>query len=212
MLLKKVIIFKFFFILVLSKITLKSYSQSFKGGINIGFVASQVDGDGLGGYNKPGFNVGLICDYLMNEKSYLTMGINYIQKGSRKISNPEIPGDRHYILRLNYIEVPFLYGLKFPIKIKYLIFLEGGLTFGYLIKAMEDVDRSGFIEPQPPFKKYDLPARFGINYVIKDKLFLKFYFSYSLLPIRPHPGNKVWYYDRGQYNNYLLLTLFYYFI
>jgi len=178
-------------------------AQKFVPTIKFGAVTSQVDGDKLEGYDKPGINTGIGVENHFHDYWLFRMELNYIQTGSRKLANPDIPNDRFYTLRLNYVEVPFLFGVT--IKKKYLI--EAGLVFAYLFKAREDVDGSGFIEPEPPFKKYDFPIRTGVGYKITDKLILKFHYSYSTLPIRNHPGNQTWYFNRGQYNNYLILSL-----
>ncbi|MCX7954562.1 MAG: PorT family protein [Bacteroidales bacterium] len=189
---------------------IQSLSQGFKAGLNVGFVASQVDGDRLDGYNKPAITAGIFSKYLISNKNSFYIAINYIQKGSRKLANPEIPDDRYYILRLNYIEIPIMAIIKIPLESKIkLPYFESGIVFGYLFKAREDVDGTGFIEPIPPFKKYDIPFRIGLNYIVNNHFELKAHYSYSLIPIRPHPGNKTWYFDRGQYNNYLIFSVFY---
>ncbi len=179
--------------------------KGFRLAMNVGIVASQVDGDRLEGYDKPGFKAGI---YTQNEFkkpwSFIT-GMAYIQKGSRKLSNPDIPDDRFYILRLNYVEVPFL--VQYVYKSKYLA--EVGLVFGYLYRAREDVDGYGFTEPDPPFRSYDFPGRWGLGYLATQNLSFKLHQSYSLLPIRNHPNNQTWYFNRGQYNNYLILSIYY---
>ncbi len=193
---------KLILFLVIGLFTLYAYSQHFVPGINIGIVASQVDGDRLDGYDKPGFKTGLFVQNNFKKEWTFLMGLDYIQKGSRKLRNPEDPDDRYYLLRLNYIEVPFL--LQFLYKEKYLA--EVGLAIGYLFRAREDVDGYGFLEPDPPFKSYDLPGRWGIGYKMGKSVSLKVHQSYSLIPIRNHPANQTWYFDRGQYNNYLIFS------
>jgi|YNPMSStandDraft_1061717.scaffolds.fasta_scaffold01762_2 hypothetical protein len=196
-------ILSIFFILI----SLYSIGQNFSPGINFGFVASQVDGDRLDGYNKPGLKVGILIQNNFYDKWTFLMGIDYIQKGSRKLRNPDNPDDRYYLLRLNYIEVPAL--IQYKYKAKFLG--ELGLVFGYLFKANEDVDGYGFMEPYPPFKPYDIPIRCGLGYKLNKNLSLKFHYSYSLLPIRNHPANQTWYFNKGQYNNYLIFAIFYVF-
>lgn len=178
-------------------------AQKFVAGIDFGIVTSQVDGDRLKGYDKPGIQAGIYVENTFKTFWTFSMGLNYIQKGSRKLSNPDIPGDRYYSLRLNYVELPIMIG--FTIKKQYLV--EAGIALGYLYKAREDVDGMGFLEPDPPFKSYDLPIKYGLGYKINEHLLLKFHHAYSVIPIRNHPGNQTWYFDRGQYNNYLILSL-----
>lgn len=196
---KKYLIFILFVCLASANII----AQKFEPGLVLGVVTSQVDGDKLEGYDKPGMEAGIYVENKFKTYWTFTMGLNYIQKGSRKLLNPDIPGDRYYYLRLNYVEVPFMLGIT--IKKKY--FAEAGFAFGYLFRAREDVDGTGFLDPEPPFKSYDLPIKYGIGYKISDNFILKFHQAYSILPIRNHPGNQTWYFDRGQYNNYLILSL-----
>jgi hypothetical protein len=195
---------KILFIIVVATLgTLNLDAQKFVPGVLFGMVTSQVDGDKLEGYDKPGIEAGIFVKN--NFKTYwsFSMGLNYIQKGSRKLLNPDIPGDRYYYLRLNYVEVPLMMGVT--VKKKYLA--EAGFVLGYLFKAREDVDGTGFLDPEPPFKSYDFPIKYGVGYKISEKFTLKFHHAYSIIPIRNHPGNQTWYFDRGQYNNYLVLSL-----
>ncbi len=178
-------------------------SQQFVPGLNVGIVASQVDGDRLDGYNKPGVKAGVFVQNNFKTPWSFYMGLDYVQKGSRKLRNPDDPTDRYYLLRLSYIEVPLI--IQYTYKEKFLG--EIGLVFCYLFRAREDVDGYGFLEPEPPFKSYDFPARWGIGYKLGKSFSIKLHQSYSLLPIRNHPANQTWYFDRGQYNNYLLFTL-----
>ncbi|MCX7862732.1 MAG: PorT family protein [Bacteroidales bacterium] len=183
----------------------QALGQNFKVGGSLGFVASQVDGDRLDGYDKPGFKAGIFVTNTIIKNWSFSMGIDYIQKGSRKLSNPDIPDDRFYILRLNYMEVPFLF--QYLYKSKYIA--EVGLVFGYLYRAREDVDGYGFADPDPPFKSYDIPVRWGIGYQVSKHFSFKLHQSYSILPIRNHPANQTWYFNRGQYNNYIILSIYY---
>ena len=53
-----------------------AYSQAFSGGVSAGFVASQLDGDNLGGYHKPGVRAGgwvntRLGDFLMQYEAVI---------------------------------------------------------------------------------------------------------------------------------------------
>ncbi len=190
--------------IVLLLLPIGNYAQHFVPGFKAGMVTSQVDGDRLDGYDKPSVTAGIFVENKFHEYWTFSMGIDYIQKGSRSIPNDSL-GGRYYKLRLNYIEVPFL--VRAIIKKKFQV--EAGLVFGYLYRAREDMDAYGFTEPSPPFKKYDFPMRVGVGYSFNEHVGIRFHYSYSILPIRNHPANQTWYFDRGQYNNYLILSLYY---
>jgi hypothetical protein len=185
-----------------------SQNRGFIAGIMAGATASQVDGDKLVGYNKSGLQSGIYLYNKWNSHWGITMEMKFIQKGSRTNSPaPDTvnadPG-RYYKLRLNYIEVPFL--INRYIKKKFV--LETGLGFAYLIQAREDVDGYGMLEPEKRFFNLDLPIYFGVSYLVSERFHINFRYSYSTAPIRNHPANQTWYYDRGQYNNLLSFGMY----
>ena len=101
---------------------------SFGGGAVLGFNASQVSGDNLGGYNKAGISGGFFVSKKLNETGELEMRMTYSAKGSRDVPNYEKGKYSAYYLKLNYIEVPILYRYKFK-----MLWLLAGLSGGYLI-------------------------------------------------------------------------------
>lgn len=184
------------------------FSQHFVPGVMVGMVSSQVDGDRLAGYNKPGFNAGMFVENNFHKNWTFSMGINYIQKGSRTLPANDSTGNligRFYKLRLNYVEVPFY--IRTLIKKRFIF--EVGLMLSYLYRAREDADGYGFLEPSPVFRRYDLPYSLGLGYKINSQWNVRTHFSYSMFPIRSNPGNQIWYFNRGQYNNYLTIGLYY---
>lgn len=198
------------FILVLVFTTSLLFAQEgFKGGLLLGAVASQVDGDRLEGYYKGGAQAGVFVVNKFNKKTGITIEMKYIQKGSsvNHIDSINPQNNRYYKLRLNYVEVPFMF--NFYMKKKFM--LELGAGFSYLFRAREDTDGNGFMEPTPQFKKFDVPFVFGLCYYPFDKFHIDFRYSYSMLAIRNHPGNQTWYFNRGQYNNLLSFGMYLHF-
>ena len=106
------------------------------------------------------------------------------------------------------LEVPGLFRIDF----NNLVGFEFGLGAAYLIEAKEDDDGGGWLdEPVPNFSKFDVTAHAGIDYFFNEHWFVNFRYSYSIIPIREHPGGQTWLLDRGQYNNVLHFTLYYQF-
>jgi len=194
------------FILVFSLIPLLSFSQKFNGGILFGFVASQLDGDGHGTYNKGGFMGGGFVNREITEKFKMEMEIKYIQKGSRKEADPENGDLTYYLSRLNYIEVPLLIDYKVS-KFDFQL----GIAAAVLINAKEDRDGNGLEEADPPFNKTDISGLAGFNYHFLNKLYLNIRVSYSIAPVREHAGGATYYANKGQYNNLLSAGLYYQF-
>ncbi|MFM9005662.1 MAG: hypothetical protein ACKOSR_09205, partial [Flavobacteriales bacterium] len=57
--------------------------RSFKGGLLLGGVTSQISGDGLGGWDKFGMTAGAWVQVPFSKKVSATMSMKYINKGSR---------------------------------------------------------------------------------------------------------------------------------
>ena len=198
---KKVCLIVFFI-----SLAVYAYPQRFHGGAFGGFVVSQLDGDQLGGYNKPGVRVGGWVNTDVSDITTLQLELEYIQKGS-KISQNRIVTENYYHSRLNYLQVSI--PAKFLIEDKWKV--EAGLAGGYLYRAQED-DGNGFLDAHPAFNKFELSFLAGLNYRINEKFTGNVRFNYTvfLLPVRPHPGDqKRWPFNLGQYNNVLAFTLYY---
>ena len=198
--------FPLFFFLSFS---LSSFCQGFIPGIFGGFLESQVDGDRLSGYNKPGGTFGFIVNRDLGKRSMIQTEFEFIQKGSRKLADPA-QGDNHsYQIKLNYIEVPFLFNYTFGKK----FIPEAGLAFAYLLSSAEVLDGLSN-DPAPKFSNFEYSCILGFNYKLFDRFRLNLRWSYSLIPIRRPGGDNAFnidYFDRAQYNKLLSFSIYYYF-
>ena len=172
-----------------------------------GLAATQIDGDNLGGYNKPGVRVGGWVNTEVWPNTIMQLELEYLQKGS-KISQREYGYNNYqeyYHCRLNYIQVPLL------VKTGLMHRLDGeaGMAAAYLTRAMEDKDGSGFIEARPDFTQFELSGLIGLSYWLTVNLAVHVRFNYSLFPVREHPGEQTYWLDRGQFNNVMLFSLYY---
>lgn len=181
-----------------------SYGQAFHGGVSAGFVASQLDGDNLGGYHKPGFRAGGWVNTQLGEFFLLQLELEYFQKGS-KISERELQKTRYYHSRLNYVQLPFLARIQLYPK----IYGEAGLAAGYLESSAEDKDGYGFTDPSPLFNEWDFSGILGLVYKFNETWMGNVRLNYSILPVREHPGEQVYWVNRGQYNNAVAFSVFY---
>jgi hypothetical protein len=179
--------------------SIKLYSQNFEGGIFLGLAASQVSGDNLAGFNKPGMIAGAFTATPISKKMMLQFELKFIQKGSwatdGRLSN--------YKLNLNYIESPFL--LKYPYK-KFKF--EAGLAVATLINYTEQSD-IGDVNDSRIFNRFEFASILGFDYTISDRLIVNLKYNNSFLPIREHPGGNTYLWNRGQYNTVLELSLRY---
>lgn len=183
-------------------------AQQFKAGIYGGISASQVHGDSYWGFHKAGLHAGAFSRICKNETHAFQFEICFIQKGSRKIPNPEKNDYLDFAIRLNYIEVPVLYhrsGKKFG--------LEAGLATGVLLKAEETVN---YFPVNQPYRKGELSFIAGTEVKLVKNLFLNIRLENSLTAVRLIPG--IYYsnaffnlFNKGYYNNVLSMTFRYLF-
>lgn len=192
--------------LILSLAAGLAHGQRFHGGIMGGLAATQLDGDNLGGYNKPGLRVGGWVNTHIKPHIILQLELEYIQKGS-KVSESEIKSGKYYHSLLNYIQVSLLAKTSLMKRLT----AEAGLAGSYLTRSVEDKDGGGFIEPEPDdaFTDFEFSGMVGFSYALSESLEANARFNYSLLPVRDHPGSQTWLLNRGQYNNAMLFSLYY---
>ena len=184
-------------------------AQSFAGGALLGFNASQVSGDNLGGYDKAGISGGFFVNKTLNEKSELEMRITYSAKGSRDVPNFEKGKYTAYYLKLNYVEVPILYRYKFK-----MVWLMAGLLGGYLISSSIANESGPYPEisvENRPFKKYEVCTQLGVALPFADhwEAELKSADTFALLPVRPHASGANFRLNFGQLNSVLAFSLKY---
>jgi hypothetical protein len=182
------------------------FSQQFEGGVIAGFNASQVDGDLYKGYRKPGIALGGYVQANLSRMVFIGMELKFMQKGSRNIDSLATNGQIKYVMRLNYVDMPFYLGIRTSEKISFLV----GLSPGYLLSGNEYNDYGIFPEQdRRPFKAIDLEALLGFRFQFTDRLFVDLRGAYSLLPIREQPGDALWYWKSNQFNNLLSTTVLY---
>lgn len=95
---------KSFILLILFILSLSIKSQPFYGGLALGGVTSQVDGDHNNGFHKAGFTAGAFVGLELSDIFEAQFEIKYIQKGSRSSADDPV----QFTIRLDYIELPLL--------------------------------------------------------------------------------------------------------
>jgi hypothetical protein len=187
---------------LLLSLTLNAQSR-FGGGFSLGLTTSQISGDNLSGFNRPGAMAGVFGTYAFNDKNWFVGEINFIQKGSYK--SPKKDDPTKYSLCLNYAEVPLLYRFM-PIGNRFLF--EVGPTLGYLINYTERSEL-GDVNLNVVFRKYEAGLLAGINYKAGNGWLVNFRVQQSVLAVRPHQGDATFRLNQGQYNTLLCLNLRY---
>lgn len=182
------------------------FSQGFNGGLFAGISASQISGDNLSGFDKPGFGGGGFVNLNFGKNSGMQMELSYIAKGSRKLAKPDEGDPTSYKLTLNYIELPLLY--------KYLyrdfIGVDIGPYFSVLINSKEE-DENGEISRTAEFENYDFGGLISFYYKINDNWMFDIRVSTSLIKVREHGSGSTYRLNKGQYNNVLVFSFRYQF-
>ena len=203
---KSLVGYVFVFILVCGMLFINVGVQAQKvyGGIVAGINGSQVAGDVASGYDKAGIHAGFFAYTHLSEKSVFQMELVYSQKGARK--NPsEKNGYQQYILRLNYIDIPFIYKYLYNDRLSF----EGGLSYGYLLYHYEEANFSLNVG-DAGFHTHALNIMVGLNYRFADKWAAGFRSTNSLYQVRDHTSGATRFPNYGQYNDVLTLTLQYF--
>jgi hypothetical protein len=183
--------------------------QEFHGGITAGLVGSQVAGDTYSGFKKAGIFAGGFIGWEFTKHSGLQLELTYFQKGSRE--NPtEKNNYDFYLFRVNYFELPVLYQYKIN---RFIV--EGGPSLGFMTGYFEE-NELGVISN---LDGYNIPARvtfqmnIGLRFLISKKFGFDFRYNFSLANIRTENRTgdvwRLWSY--GQFNDALVLSLFYQF-
>lgn len=200
---------KAFIVLLFLGYSLISSPQNFNGGLLFGLSATQVDGDGHGGYNRAGLAAGVWVGRHILPEIAIRTELKFLQKGSYKQFVDDIGGViGFYSLRLNYIEMPYLLEYRFRENIIPFV----GLSIGFLWKANESTMEGPFPEEDvAQFRKVEMAGTAGVEYKINKHFSFCTSISYSAIPVRPHRGNISYRLNRGQHNNVLQFYFRYHF-
>ena len=149
------------------------FAQRFSGGIHAGFNASQIFGDGVGGYNKAGLMGGAFVYTELSDKWGGQLEIRYSEKGSATYPRHPEP----WKIKLQYIELPVLVIYDMSKKFQ----IQGGVSVGYLFRASRN-DGYGY-ETFEQFDKFEAAINLGVKYALFDRLSINIRSTQSILPI-----------------------------
>lgn len=197
-------------------------AQGFRGGLKAGLSASEVSGDGSGGLNKLGLFASIFTDYKVSDRSFWHLELMYIQKGSREFNDPD-PDDpmpspyRDYTFTLQYIEIPVLFKIDFPImgRLRHTQYLSGeiGISVSKVIGHAETndfgVDITDLMAEDRPFHNAELNAILGIVVPLRANFAFSARLIQGISPLRDHASGKKTWYNQGQYNTAWALGLSY---
>ncbi len=134
-------------------------SQRFQGGLRLAGTLSQIDGDDIYGFNKPGYEVAGFVAASLSTRTAIEMGIQYNVRGSLS--------DKNDVLRvsigLHYIDIPILFIFKDwliqdPAGDYYRMEFFGGSSIGRLISS------NSYSGIHKDFKQTDVSWILGASY------------------------------------------------
>ena len=163
-----------------------SYSQGFTTSLLGGLNISQLEGDNLSGFNKPGFHAGMRTSYALKEKQGLSLEFLFQQKGSSSSLSLGSPGSDERIT-LSYLSLPIQYYLnEWQDESGYYIFrIEGGIVLNYLMDVSST--NSFFDGAIDQFSEFDAGISVGLAYSFTRSLAANIRFERSLLKIYEDP-------------------------
>lgn len=109
-------------------------AQGVGGGLTGAVVASQIDGDTWGGFNKWGYQFGGFAYYDFNDRMALQIEILTSHRGSREVQTA------YGQVALNFIDVPVLFQYKKELGNGGMVIGEGGLSANLLLSAKTGFD------------------------------------------------------------------------
>lgn len=152
-------------------------AQNLNGELFIGINGTQVDGDGLKGYYKPGIMAGMGTYFEIKEDLTFHFSGLFNQKGAQtkmdKYTNDQ------FKQRLNYIDFP----LYLEYKVWQELRLSTGFTPGVLISA-KSITNGWENNNTDDMNRFSLDWMFSAKYDVADNLGLGVRFSYSTLTVR----------------------------
>jgi hypothetical protein len=181
----------------------QSTTKVFQGGLLFGINTSQITGDNLAGYNKLSPTLGAFVRMKLGEKSSLQMEMAYLGKGAHKNLRPSDSIPTLYLLRLHYIEVPFLFQYDYNKKLN----LEIGPSLGVFFGSREedlDGDMSGIYSSREQFKPFDISFTVGGTWKFNDKWSFNVRSANSMFPVRNHDQNTSFRLNKGQYTSCIM--------
>jgi hypothetical protein len=188
----------------------ESKAQRVKGALIAGINLSQVDGDEIYGFRKPGLNIGASATVPVWNNFSFTIETIYNQKGAvqgeQYFTTDSLGNELNgaYKIQLDYLEVPFLIHYTD----KDVIAAGFGFSYGRAVKIKE-WEHGKLIEGTAlnsgVYKNDDFNILADIQFRIYKKLKFNLRYSYSIAKIRTREFTNLigdsW--TRDQYNNLL---------
>ncbi len=166
-------------------------TQKFGASLLVSGNLSQLEGDNLSGFNKIGFQGGMLINYDLNKKKGLYAGFLYSQKGSSTgtIKNSTITPQS---ISLHYLSMPIQYYLNEwweKDQQDHILRVNMGPIISRLVQVQST--NSFFDNATEDFNKWDLALSIGLSYRLSKKLDLIVSYERSITKVYQIPNSNL---------------------
>lgn len=209
----------------------------FKGGIHVGLTASQISGDNLTGFHKPGAMAGVFAncrltpDLRSGERTSKAVNVEFPDKTVQlnTKSNPiflAMQMELDFVMKGSHATTKQAGNLgsgKYTLDLGYMeVPLILKLCFGDVVEIelpspvlgvnlyKSERDMFGPIQGRPNMKRFEFSYMAGLSWIIKGHHGLNLRYSNSILPVRK-PNWAINHWVKQQYNSVLTIGYFYQF-
>lgn len=178
--------------------------QNLGGGLSLGFNASQVDGDGVGGFRQVGLSLGGFVYYDLSDRLRFQPEVLFDQLGSRDRGG-------FFSLRTQHITVPLLLSLQVPVDLGnglHDIHFEAGPALGVLLMGRDNYTGADY---SATYRNPDLRVLGGFGYDLSARWAFHLRYGYSAISFL-RTGNRPIYLRPdapGLYHHYVTFSLRY---
>lgn len=205
-------------LLIICAIQNNSIAQIIKGEAIIGLNMTQVEGDEVHGFKKPGLHIGAGALIPFKKKWDVSMEVTFTQKGANQraqysdTSNTGVILTGQYKLRLNYVEVPVLVHFTD----RDFLTIGAGFSWGRLV-GIQEWEHGNRVETtnlnSGTYDKNDFSYIIDVRVKIAGPLKFGIRYQNSMVKIRTREfedfGGNTW--SRDQFNKVLTFKLVYIF-
>lgn len=138
-------------------------AQRFEAGLVAGLNLSQLDGDRLAGFNKPGLNAGGKVATILSDRWQVSLEFLFSQQGSSR-SKYDDPSSAYDKIRLNFVEVPVMINFK-----EWKFHLSGGVSYNRLVDYQVIDALGGDVTDLQTFNEDLFSLVFGGTYYFREK-------------------------------------------
>lgn len=162
---------------VLSVLWQSGHAQRFSGKLIGGINASQIEGDGIVGFNQPGIYLGGGASFPLTSSLSFEPEFVFSQKGSRTSLEENDRLGRYFEFRLNYLEMPLLlnYYLRPDLDVI------AGFSPAILLNA-RTTDLNFDFDVTNRFSRIDYGMTLGAEYIAWKRLGIQLRWTFSVVP------------------------------